>query len=303
MLDLRDVHFFVQVVDQGGFTAASRSLRVSKSTLSHRIQVLEAFLNVRLVNRTSRHFAMTEVGHEFYQRALIMLESAEAAEDVARQRILEPSGTIRVTTPVTIAQFALKDVLPSFLRAHPKVKVVQLATDMLVDIVGEGFDLALRGHSAPLPSSTLIQRRIADVPWLLFAGETYLASAGTPMTPDDLSRHAVLAMQSDAQPAFRLRHESGASSVIPIDPRFISNDMVVLKQSACAGLGIVALPGYVCRAEMAAGALRQILPGWTAADSFITALMPYRQRLLPAVRAFIDHVAQEFPKAIALNPS
>jgi len=302
MLDLRDVHFFVQVVDQGGFTAASRNLRVSKSTLSHRIQLLEAFLNVRLVNRSSRHFAMTDVGREFYQRALVMLESAEAAEDVARRRLLEPSGTIRITTPVTIAQFALKDVLPSFLRAHPKVKVVQLSTDVLVDIVSEGFDLALRGHSAPLPSSTLIQRKIADVPWLLFASEAYLAASGTPMTPNDLSQHPMLAMQNDTQFALRLRHESGASAVIPADPRFVSNDMVVLKQSACAGLGVVALPGYVCRAEMATGELKRILPGWTAADSFITALMPYRQRLLPAVRAFIDHVAQEFPKAIALSP-
>src|SRR5262245_28011729 len=137
MLELRDVYCFVQVVDRGGFTSAGQSLRLPKSTLSHRVQELETALGVRLINRTSRQFAMTEVGAEFYQYAVALLQSAEVAEEAVRQRLAEPSGLLRITTAVEIAQFALRDLLPDFLGRHPKVNIVEIATDKLVDIVGE----------------------------------------------------------------------------------------------------------------------------------------------------------------------
>ncbi|MES2292748.1 MAG: LysR substrate-binding domain-containing protein [Pseudomonadota bacterium] len=301
MLDLKDFLYFVQVVDRGGFSAAGRSLRMPKSTLSHRIQQLEETLGVRLINRTSRKFSTTEIGRAFYENALATLQQAEIAEASVRQHLSEPSGVIRITTSAAIAQFALRDLLPAFLTHHPKVRIIQHVTDVQVDIVAEGFDLALRGHSQPLPSSTLVQRRIAGVPWQLFAGPAYLDRAGVPMTLSDLARHAAIAMPQEAARAWRLQRSRGQRLVVPIEPRFVSNDMVSLKQAACAGLGIVALPRYVCWPDVVEGRLMPVLPGWLAADSSITALMPNRRGLLPAVRSFVDYIAAEFPRSVATD--
>jgi len=302
MLDLRDVSYFVQVVDRGGFTAAGQSLRLSKSTLSHRVQELEAALGVRLINRTSRQFAMTEVGAEFYQYAVALLQSAEVAEEAVRHRLTEPSGSVRITTAVEIAQFALRDLLPVYLNTHPKVNVVEIATDRLVDIVGEGFDVAIRGHTTPLQSSNLVQRAIAHVPWFLFAGREYLERMKIPDHPEDLARHSTITMVRGGTVQWNLRGADNKQVTVAIEPRFQSNNMVTLKEAACANLGVAALPGYICRAELQAGALQQILPGWIAADARITALMPYRTGLLPAVRSLVDFLAVEIPKTTAFDP-
>lgn len=302
MLDLKDVFYFVQVVDSGGFTSAGRSLRIPKSTLSHRVRELETVLGVRLINRTSRQFGMTDVGTEFYQYARQLLHSADVAEDAVRERLSEPSGTIRMTTAVEIAQFALRDLIPVFLNKYPRVRIVEISTDRLVDIVAEGFDLALRGHIAPLQNSTLVQRTITTVPWYLFASPQYLEVNGIPHTPNELSQHSTIAIVRSGPSIWTLQNREGMESSIPLEPRFISNNMVSLKEAACANLGIAALPGYICRDELKAGKLRQILPGWIAADARMSALIPYRTGLLPAVRSLVDFLAVEVPKTTAYTP-
>lgn len=301
MLDLKDVYYFVQVVDRGGFTAAGQNLRLPKSTLSHRVQELEAYLGVRLLNRTSRQFGMTDVGVEFYQYAIAMLQSSEVAEEAVRQRLSEPSGVIRITTAVEIAQFALRDLLPVFLNRYPKVQVVEIATDRLVDIVGEGFDLAIRGHTTPLQDSALVQRAIARVPWYLFAGSDYVERMPAPAEPRDLANHSTISIVRGGQQQWQLRGPQGQEVVLPISPRFQSNDMVATKEAACANLGIAALPAYICQKELRNGTLRQILPDWMVADARISALMPYRTGLLPAVRALVDFLAVEIPKVTSLD--
>lgn len=296
MLDLKDVFYFVQVVDRGGFTAAGNSLRLPKSTLSHRVQELETYLGVRLLNRTSRQFGMTDIGIEFYQYAIAMLNSADVAEEAVRQRLSEPSGVVRITTAVEIAQFALRDLLPIFLTRYPKVQIVEISTDRLVDIVGEGFDLAIRGHISPLQDSSLVQRAIASVPWFLFAGAQYLEKAGTPATPEELAQHASISIVRGGPVQWQLRGPSGQETTVPLTPRFQSNDMISTKEAACANLGIAALPGYICKEELKNGTLRRVLPGWMVADARMTALMPHRTGLLPAVRALLDFLAAEIPK-------
>jgi DNA-binding transcriptional LysR family regulator len=302
MLDLKDVFYFVHVVDRGGFTSAGQSLRLPKSTLSHRVRELEEVLGVRLLNRTSRRFGMTDVGKEFYQYALSMLKSAEVAEEAVRQRLTEPSGIIRMTTAVEIAQFALSELLPVFLNRHPKVQIVEITTDTMVDIVADGFDLALRGHTTPLQNSTLIQRAIAHVPWFLFAGKGYLGRNKAPTSPDQVAQHATISMVKWPS-AWTLKGPQKREVVVPIVPRFQTNNMVALKEAACADLGIVALPGYICRAELRAGKLQQILPDWTAADARMSALIPHRTGLLPAVRSLVDFLALEIPKVTAFDPA
>src|SRR5262245_31612437 len=136
MLDLNDFYLFVQVVDRGGFTAASRTLRTPKSTLSYRIQQLECSLGVRLLNRTSRKFGMTDAGEDFYRHAVTVLRDAELAEDAIRHRLSEPSGTIRCTSGLATMQFALSDIIIDFLIQYPKVNIVAHAVDRTVDLVG-----------------------------------------------------------------------------------------------------------------------------------------------------------------------
>jgi DNA-binding transcriptional LysR family regulator len=303
VLDLNDFFYFVQVVDRGGFTAAGRTLRIPKSTLSHRVQQLEANLGVRLINRTSRRFGMTEAGGEFYRHAVSMLREAELAETAIRHRLSEPTGTVRCTAAVATMQFAMRRIVADFLVRHPKVNVVAHATDQYVDIVGENYDVAIRAHSDPLPDSTLVQRTLTPAPWFLFAGAAYLDAEGPLATPHDLAKHPSLFMMRTAvAPIWRLRRSSGRKQevVVRLTPRLLIDDMLSLKQAAVDGLGVVALPGYVCRDEVQSGVLRRVLHGWIADDSTLTALIPYRQGLLPSVRAFIEHLAAELPKAVLI---
>lgn len=301
MLDLNDFFYFVQVVDRGGFTAAGRTLHVPKSTLSHRMQQLESDLGVRLLNRTSRKFGMTDAGEDFYRHAVAMLREAELAETAIRHRLTEPSGTVRCTAAVATMQFAVSPIIATFLAQHSKVNIVAHAADRTVDIVGENFDIAVRAHSDPLPDSNLVQRTLAPAPWFFFAGSDYIAAHGAPKTPKDLQEHPSLYMnRGSAAPAWRLRHATRTKEelVLQLAPRLISDDMIGLQRAAIHGLGITALPSYVCRDAVRAGSLQRVLPDWVAGDSMITALIPYRQGLLPSVRAFLDHLAAEFPKAV-----
>jgi DNA-binding transcriptional LysR family regulator len=303
MLDFNDFFYFVQVVDRGGFTAAGRTLRIPKSTLSHRIQQLEAHLGVRLLNRTSRRFGMTDAGEEFYRHAVSMLREAELAEAAIRHRLTEPTGTVRCTAAVATMQFALRNIVADFLVRYPKVNVVAHATDLYVDIVGENFDVAIRAHSDPLPDSTLVQRMLTPAPWFLFAGARYVDTNGPLDKPHDLAKHpSLFMMRTGLSPTWRLRRldRRREEVVVPITPRLLINDMLSLKEAAIGGLGIVALPCYVCRDDVKSGTLRQVLPGWTADNSTLTALMSYRQGLLPSVRAFVNYLAAELPKAVRI---
>jgi DNA-binding transcriptional LysR family regulator len=302
VLDLNDFFYFVRVVDRGGFTAAGRTLRMPKSTLSHRILKLESNLGVRLLNRTSRRFAVTDAGEEFYRHAAAMLREAEQAETAIRHRLNEPTGAVRCTAAVATMQFAMRDIVADFLVRYPNVRVVAHATDQNVDIVGENYDVAIRAHTDPLPDSTLVQRTLTPAPWFLFAGSAYLDANDAPQTPKDLRSHpSLFMMRTGVAHVWRLRRSGAAKEVlIPLTPRLLSDDMLGLKRAAIAGLGIVALPGYVCRDEVRSGSLRRVLPSWLAGDSTITALIPYRQGLLPSVRVFMDHLAAEFPKSVLL---
>jgi DNA-binding transcriptional LysR family regulator len=302
VLDLNDFFYFVRVVDRGGFTAAGRTLRMPKSTLSHRILKLESNLGVRLLNRTSRRFAVTDAGEEFYRHAAAMLREAEQAETAIRHRLNEPTGAVRCTAAVATMQFAMRDIVADFLVRYPNVRVVAHATDQNVDIVGENYDVAIRAHTDPLPDSTLVQRTLTPAPWFLFAGSAYLDANDAPQTPKDLRSHpSLFMMRTGVAHVWRLRRSGAAKEVlIPLTPRLLSDDMLGLKRAAIAGLVIVALPGYVCRDEVRSGSLRRVLPSWLAGDSTITALIPYRQGLLPSVRVFMDHLAAEFPKSVLL---
>ena len=300
MLDLNDFRYFVRIVECGGLTAASRNMNIPKSTVSHRLQQLEASLGVRLINRTSRSFSTTDAGELFYRHAVETLQRADLAESAVRERLLEPSGTIRFTTAVATSLFAIRPILPDFIRRHPKVNVIQHTSDEQIDIVGGSYDLAVRAHAGPLSDSTLVQRTLASAPWFLFAGTAYLKRRGLPLAPADLAEHASLVMPRTGQPsAWKLTHSRRGEIVVPLEPRLVTNDLMVLKQAAEDGIGIVALPAYICRDEVKARRLKRILPDWLAGEASITAVIPFRHGLLPSVRAFIDFLSKEIPKIVS----
>jgi DNA-binding transcriptional LysR family regulator len=302
MLNLNDFFYFAKVVERGGFTAAGRALGIPKSTLSYRIQQLEAELGVRLLNRTSRHFGPTQAGDEFYRNALSMLRAAEEAESHARTRVTEPSGVIRFTAAMGTVQFALRDILINYMREYPKVSFVEQVTSRQVDLLAENFDVAIRAHSGQLPDSTLVRRTLAKAPWIVVAGTDSLKRTRSLKTPQDLKEFPSLwVWRSNTTPEWRLRARrpaSGSEVIVPLMPRLVSDDMSSLRQAAIEGLGIVALPAYVCRSELRSGRLTRILPGWLADESIFTALLPHRRGLPSAVRSFVDYLAQHLPKAV-----
>lgn len=301
MLNLNDLHFFVQATEQGGFAAAGRRLGVPKSTVSKRVAELEAALGARLIHRTSRSFALSEVGRDFLEHARAALIEAESAEAVVRRRLAEPSGNVRLTASVPVAQFDLARCLPAFMRAYPKVQLQLHATDRYVDLVQEGFDIAVRSHFAPLPDSALIQRRIGAEPVILVAAPAYLEERGVPSRPDHLSDHDGLLVESSSA-GWRLRHDQlGEARSYPV-PRLVADESLVLLAAAADGLGIVCLPESICRIDVQSGRLNHVLPGWTAGSVTTTILTPHRRGELPAVRAVVDHLSMHLSNRSTKGP-
>ncbi|WP_041409376.1 LysR substrate-binding domain-containing protein [Sinorhizobium fredii] len=290
MANLNDFTFFVHVVDHRGFAPAARALNIPKSTLSKRVAELEKDLGARLINRTSRRFAVTETGEDFYRHAAAMLIEAEAAENVVKGRLSEPSGAVRITASVPTAQLSLAPLLPELALAYPKIRVMLHATDRFVDIVQEGFDMAVRDHFAPLPDSGLVQRRVGSQSKLLVAAPAYLNQRGLPAGAESLAEHDGL-MTSLISQGWLMEHRDGTSVEISPNPRFVADESRVLLAAALAGLGITALPGKLCQEEIASGALVHILPEWTAGKVTTTILMPHRRGQLPSVRAAVDFIA------------
>lgn len=296
--DLNDLLYFVRVVDGGGFARASRVLHVPKSSLSRRIRALEARLGTRLIHRTSRSFHVTPAGREVYRHALGMLVEAEAAQDAVKRWLAEPAGAIRFTCSIGIARY-MSGLVSRFLLAHPKIDVVQHVTNRFVDLLEEGLDVGVRAHTGPLPDSALVQRSLGRTPWHLFAAPEHLDRHGSPLEPSGLGGRPGLVLGSrNDEPVWRLSSADGAVTRVPFLRRLASDDLETLKHAAVAGLGILAAPGYACRAETEAGLLRRVLPAWAAGHASITLLMPSRRGLLPSVRAFADFLATEFPRIV-----
>jgi DNA-binding transcriptional LysR family regulator len=300
MLDLNDFFYFVQVVERRGFTAAGRALGMPKSTLSYRMKNLEAELGARLLNRTSRHFAPTQAGEEFYQHATSVVRAADEAESLLRQRVREPFGVVRFTAAIGTAQFALREIVMNFIQEYPRIQLVEYVTSRQVDLLTENFDVAVRAHSGALPDSTLVSRTLAVAPWILVAGADFLKKGGLPKTPQELKRFPSLFLwRANTAPAWRLRpagtQQRQSEVTLTLTPRMVSNDLSTLKQAAVNGMGIAALPAYVCKRELRSRRLTRVMPGWLAGESIFTALRPHRLGLLPAVKIFVDYLARHLP--------
>lgn len=289
MFSLDDARLFAAVVEHGGFAAASRATGHPKSTLSKRVGALEDQLGVRLLNRNARGLSLSDAGEEFHRHVCAMLVEAETAEALVKGRLAEPRGAVRITASVITAQHHLSAVLPDIARRLPRVRIMLHATDRMVDIVQESFDLAVRDHHEALPSSTLIQRRIGFEPDLLVAAPAYLASAGMPSSPEELTAHDGL-VNGPMVRSFAWRLEDSVGNRLSVSPRvrFHADEPVTLVCAALGALGVAALPRSVCLPHLSNGTLTRVLPGWTAGGATTTLVFPHRRGQLPSVRAVAD---------------
>ena len=292
-INLNDLQIFVQAVENGGFAAAARRLGVPKSTISKRVAELETSLETRLLHRTSRSFVLTEPGRDFYDHARAALIEVEAAETSVRQRRAEPTGIVRMTAAVPTAQFFLAECLPVLAVTYPKLTIQLHATDRFVDMVQEGFDIAVRSHFAPLPDSDLLQRQLSIEEVILVAAPSYLEARPAINSPIDLKEHDGLLVDHLAK-TWRLRQANGGESVAVPRTRFIADETLVLLRAASAGLGIACLPAGSCRSALKRRALQRVLPDWTAGSVTTSILTTHRRGQLPGVRAVVDFLAETF---------
>jgi DNA-binding transcriptional LysR family regulator len=299
MLDLNDLYYFVQVVDHKGFTAASEALKVPKSNLSRRVQKLEQELGVRLIQRSSRRFVVTELGQAFYERCRAMSIEAEEAQNLVRRHVAEPAGRVRLSCPVALGQHVVADLVATFLARHPKVQVMTHLNTRAVDLIEEGYDLALRVHDKPLADSNLVQRVVCRISLILVASPAFLRRAGTPKRPEDLQRLPGISRDIYIDRAdWTLRRGEAEQVIVPFRPVAASNDWLTMRKMANAGLGVTAVPAHVCKEEIAQGRLRRVLPDWTADQASLSLLSPSRRGTLPSVKALADHFIAELPRVL-----
>ncbi|HDR9472532.1 LysR family transcriptional regulator [Burkholderia multivorans] len=293
--DLNDLYYFVQVVEHGGFAPAGRALNMPKSKLSRRIALLEARLGIRLIQRSTRRFTVTDVGQTYYAHCRAMLVEADAADEAVALLHEEPRGIVRVSCPIVLLDSLVGDMIAAFMLACPRVEIHLEATNRRVDVVGEGIDVAIRVRPPPLDDSDLALRVLAERGQCLVASPALLREHGTPTVPADLARlpsldHGV----PQAAHVWRLRGPDGASAEIHHQPRFVTGGMLALRAAAVAGVGIVQLPTMMVRDELARGTLVTVLPDWAPRREIVHAVFASRRGLLPAVRALLDFLAARF---------
>jgi DNA-binding transcriptional LysR family regulator len=291
--DLNDMVLFADVMEHGGFAAAGRASGMPKSRLSRRVARLEQQLGVQLLQRSTRKLSLTPAGEMFLRHCVQMREAAQAAFEVIAQEQTEPRGTVRLSCPVTLAQSAVGALLPVFLARHAQVRVQMLVLNRPVDPVEDGVDLALRVRQQIEDSTTLVAKTFGTSRTLLVASPALLAQQGPVLAPADLARLDTLAMSvGDGRINWRLVGPEGQAFVHSHDPRYVADDLLILVHAAVAGTGAALLPDYLCRADLHAGRLVEVLPGWGPPRGITHAVFPARRALVPAVRRLIDFRAE-----------
>ncbi len=295
--DPNDLLIFAQVADAGSFSQAAARCGLPKSTVSRRIALLEERLGERLILRTTRRLTLTELGERLLQHARQIGDEVEAVRALADHRQARPSGRLRVSMPSDLANLLLTEMLADFIATYPAVRLELDLSPRRVDLLGDGFDLAIR--MGDLPSDSLLAaRRLAVFPVGLYAAPSYLKARGEPLTPDDLLGHQTLALLGrDGETTPWILGTAGASwEGLPPD-RAAANAPETLVRLARAGAGIAAVPDCFAAPAVARGELSRVLPAWSLAPHIARAVFPGR-RLMPAkTRAFIDMLAAALERA------
>jgi DNA-binding transcriptional LysR family regulator len=294
-VDLNDYAYFAEVVAHGGFAAAGRALREPKSKLSRRIAGLEERLGLRLIERSSRRFRVTDTGQAFYERCRAMLAEAEQAEALVLQAQAEPHGRIRFSCPTGMLEL-ISPLISSFLARYPRVRLQLVATDRAVDLIGERIDLALRVR-ATLDSDAALTMRSLGLSTRILVASPRLASLVESI--EQLASLPALATHDAADDLeWHLETEDGHKKMVRAEPRLGCADMAAIRNAAVSGLGVAILPDHVCRDALMTGGLVRVLPAWRGVQGIVHLVFTTRRGLPPAVRALIDHLAAGFPRDV-----
>ena len=289
------IQAFVRVVEAGSFARAAQRLRSSTSSISRQIAGLEQHLGARLLNRTTRKLSLTEGGQAFYERSVQLLAELEEAEQVVSATAAAPRGTIRLTCPRNLAARQVAPVIARFASRHPDVRFDVTVSDSLVDLVEEGFDLAIR--IGRVGAEGLVGRRLGQVRQTLAAAPAYLNSHRVPRAPADLAAHRALTYAYAAVPnVWRLTGPDGTEQDVRVAGPLIANSGELLIASAVAGLGVVMTPEFMMEPELAAGRLVRVLPGYEGPLLDTWAVYPSRRHLSAKVRLFVDQLVQAFSR-------
>jgi DNA-binding transcriptional LysR family regulator len=289
-MDLNDIVVFTKVVETKSFTGAAEQLGLPKSTVSRKLAQLEERLGVRLVQRTTRKLALTEIGEAYYERAARIVSDLQAAEQVVMDMQASPRGRLRVTAPIDLSSLYLGRIIADFSVAHPEVYVELEGSDRVVDLIEEGFDLAIR--FGPLPESTLIAKKLGGFNAVLCASPEYIAKHQVPQSIEELEDHdKVLFLPNTRMQGWTLvngdqTYELGRPA------KFSSNNIMAVRDAVLAGLGISALTEFVVACDLHEGRLVRILPEWSGQPGEISAVYPARQNLPPRLSLFLDHLAK-----------
>lgn len=292
-IDLNDYAYFAAVVAHGGFAPAGRALREPKSKLSRRIAGLEARLGLRLIERSSRRFRVTDTGQAFYERCRAILAEAEQAEALVLEAQAEPHGRVRFSCPTGMVA-PIGGLIASFLARYPKVRLQLVATDRAVDLIEERIDLALRVRASLTSDAALTMRSLGASTRILVAAPPLASRIGTAAQLADVPALATDDAADDLE--WNLETAEGARQMVRMVPRLGCADMAAVRDAAIAGLGVAILPDHVCRDALRAGTLVRVLPEWRGLQGIVHLVFTTRRGLPPAVRALIDHLAVGFPR-------
>jgi len=285
---LEDMRMLVEVVDRGSFSAAAARLRLTKQLVSRRMMALEERLGVQLLVRTTRRLAPTELGQDYVDRARRIIADVDDADQAMASHMATPRGTLRVAAPLSFGQSHLSKLFASFLSRHPGVRLELDMADRYVDLLGEGYDVAVRvGH---LGDSSLVARKLMSVHMVICASPDYLDRAGIPRTVQELKAHECLEYRHSRGSAWPLTIE-GKQDLLPVRGTYSANNGDALRDAALAGIGLAQLPTFIVGGDIAAGRLCTVMDDYAPAPTAAYVVHPAHRQRSRLVRLFSDYLA------------
>ncbi|MCP8896956.1 LysR family transcriptional regulator [Shinella daejeonensis] len=294
---LGDIAAFVAAVRTGSFTAAATALNLTRSAVGKSVVRLETRLGARLLNRTTRKLSLTDEGRVVYERWRQILEDLDEVEATMAARRGQPTGTLRLTAPLSFGQRHILPVLDTYMTQWPALRADVKFTDRFIDLIEEGFDIAVR-IGAPREDAQLLTRTVGWQQFVTCASPDYLARKGVPQTPQDLTGHDIIAFLSGEHPnAWRYQTPDGI--FLREGPGRLNIDSSeALREAALAGFGLIHLPTYITGNDLRAGALVEVLKPFRASPDPIQLLYPSKRHLSPRIRAFIDLLVERWQDGV-----
>jgi DNA-binding transcriptional LysR family regulator len=298
MQDLNAMYLFAKVVEHGSYSAAARALGLQTSKLSRRISDLERQLGVRLLQRTTRRVTVTEIGQTYYQHCAALEAEALAAQEAIDRTRSAPQGTVRVSCPISLMNGGISPILAKFLVANPLVRVYVDMTNRRVDVVEEGFDLAIRVRRLPLEPTNLAMRKLGESQGVVVGHPALLTRLGRPQHPNDISRYPTLSMTNAGDRySWAFREKDGSPISVSHVPRLMTDSFDALRAACVAGVGLAYVPSFVVHADVQRGELERVLPEFGLGPGLAHVVFPSRRGMVPAVRALLDALVDGFNEA------